>query len=48
MTEIHVNIPPPIRIEPKISDKNAAAIALLQSWREEDATSDPEPAYSFS
>lgn len=27
---------------PVVSEKNAAAIALLQSWIEEDATDDPE------
>lgn len=36
---------PPVPAEanaPQISAKNAAAIALLQSWIEEDATDDPE------
>ena len=28
--------------KPEIDAENAAAIALLQSWREEDATNDPE------
>ena len=29
-------------VEPIIDAKNAAAIAMLQSWLEEDATDDPE------
>lgn len=29
-------------LTPVVSEKNAAAIALLQSWIEEDATDDPE------
>lgn len=32
----------PTKPAPAISAKNAAAIAMLQAWREEDATDDPE------
>jgi hypothetical protein len=34
--------PAPVQPAPAISAKNAAAIAMLQAWREEDATEDPE------
>jgi hypothetical protein len=34
--------PPPNEAKPIIDAENAAAIALLKSWREQDATDDPE------
>ncbi len=39
---LEVRVYAPEAIEPVISEKNAAAIALLQSWIEEDFTDDPE------
>jgi len=33
---------PSIQLESGISQRNMAAIALLQSWRHQDATDDPE------
>ena len=41
---VQENLPPtPPEVDaPKISAKNAAAIAQLRAWKEEDATDDPE------
>ena len=35
-------LPPASNVQPEIDAENAAAIALLQSWLEKEATDDPE------